>query len=370
MQCDIQNKKYLLDDSYAELAAFIDHIGLEKFRAQQIFRGIYVDNLADFTHLTTISKNLRQELNQRVVLRSLKLLTHTSSPVDGTIKFLWELADGMKIESVIIYEGKRITFCISSQVGCALDCKFCTTGQMGFLRNLTSGEIVEQVLLMKERSAGLPTNIVFMGMGEPLLNLKQVLKAAYIISHPEGLAFSRKKITISTSGIIHGIRKLADKNVPFSLAVSLNSVFQDKRQQMMPVSILYPLSELEETIYYYVRRTRRRVTFEYILIHNINDTRPDADRLLEFSARIPCKINLIPCNSTDPEFSPSSEQKIEWFRDYLDRHQRTVMVRSRKGWDIQAACGQLYARNNAGIGARIGSSLKISKTINRLQTEG
>jgi len=365
MQFDNQNKKYLLDQSYAELVDFIDHLGLDKFRARQIFRGIYVNNLADFSDLTTISKSLRQKLRQRAYLRSLKLVTHIISPVDQTIKFLWELADGMKIESVIIYEGKRITFCISSQVGCALDCKFCATGKMGFLRNLTSGEIVEQILLMKEGIVGgLATNIVFMGMGEPLLNLKNVLKAAHIIADPEGLAFARKKITISTSGIINSIRQLADLNAPFSLAVSLNSVFQERRQYLMPIAILYPLDQLEEAIHYYVNKTRRRVTFEYILINGINDNLADAKRLLKFTARIPCKINLIPCNSDDPDFPPPAPQKIEWFRDYLDSHQRTVMVRLRKGWDIQAACGQLYARNDARIGTRIGSSSKLSSKQN------
>jgi 23S rRNA (adenine2503-C2)-methyltransferase len=366
MQSDIQNKVnlkvYLLDQSYEELLTFVANLGLEKYRAKQIFRGIYVENLTDFAQLTTIPQNLRQELNRLTRLRSLKLVTSTASGHDGTVKFLWELADGMKIESVIIYEGNRITFCISSQVGCALDCRFCATGKMGFLRNLASGEIVEQVLVMKEKVSGnLPTNIVFMGMGEPLLNLRNVLKASYLLADPEGLTFSRKKITISTSGMINGIRQLADLNAPFSLAISLNAVFQDKRQQIMPMSILQPLAELQKIIYYYVRRTRRRVTFEYIMIDNINDTRRDAEQLLKFTARIPCKINLIPCNSSDPEFPPPDPDKIIWFRDYLNAHQRTAMVRLRKGWEIQAACGQLYAKNDVRIGTRIGTSVKISR---------
>jgi 23S rRNA (adenine2503-C2)-methyltransferase len=366
MQSDIQNKVnlkvYLLDQSYEELLTFVANLGLEKYRAKQIFRGIYVENLTDFAQLTTIPKNLRQELNRLTRIRSLKLVTSTASGHDGTVKFLWELADGMKIESVIIYEGKRITFCISSQVGCALDCRFCATGKMGFLRNLASGEIVEQVLVMKEKVSGnLPTNIVFMGMGEPLLNLRNVLKASYLLTDPEGLTFSRKKITISTSGMINGIRQLADLNAPFSLAISLNAVFQDKRQQIMPMSILQPLAELQKIIYYYVRRTHRRVTLEYIMIDNINDTRRDAEQLLKFTARIPCKINLIPCNSSDPEFPPPDPDKIIWFREYLNDHQRTAMVRLRKGWEIQAACGQLYAKNDIRIGTRIGTSVKISR---------
>ena len=363
MQSDNQNKTYLLDHSFEELISFVEQLGLEKFRSRQLFRGIYVDNLVDFSRLTTISKTLRQELDQKTMIRSLKLVQSTRSPYDATTKFLWELADGMKIESVIIYEGKRITYCISSQVGCALDCRFCATGKMGFLRNLSCGEIVEQVLVMKETDRGLPTNIVFMGMGEPLLNLKNVLRASFLISDPEGLAFARKKITISTSGIVSGIRNLADWNAPFSLAVSLNAVFQEKRLKIMPVASLYPLPELEEAIYYYVRKLRRRVTFEYILIQGINDSKSDADRLLKLTSRIPCKINLIPCNSTDPEFPPPPPDRIIWFRDYLNEHQRTVMVRLRKGWEIQAACGQLYSENNTRTGTKIASLAKIKKTI-------
>jgi 23S rRNA (adenine2503-C2)-methyltransferase len=359
MQSDNKNKIYLLDYSLDEFSQWIDQLGLEKFRSKQIFRGIYVDLLARFSQLTTIPKILRRELDQQTTLRTLIPVQQLTSEKDGTVKVLWQLADGMKIESVIIFEGKRITFCISSQVGCALDCKFCATGTMGFLRNLSCGEIVEQVLRMREMIEKIPTNIVFMGMGEPLLNLKNVLKAAHLLSHPEGLAFARKKITISTSGIVNGIRNLADLNSPFSLAVSLNAVFEGKRQKIMPVARLYPLNELQEAIFYYVRKIRRRVTFEYILIDRLNDSKLDADRLLKFTARIPCKINLIPCNSADPVYAAPPAGRIDWFHDYLDTHQRTVTIRSKKGWEIQAACGQLYSQNDVKIGTKIGNSVKI-----------
>jgi len=265
------------------------------------------------------------------------------------------------IESVIIYEGKRVTFCISSQVGCALDCKFCSTGKMGFLRNLSAGEIVEQVILMKE-SAILPvTNIVYMGMGEPLLNKKNVLKAAYILSDPEGLAFSRKKITISTSGVAPAILDLASADIPFSLAVSLNAVFEQKRKQIMPVSLNYPLEILMQNIKYYVKKTGKRVTFEYILISDLNDTREDADQLIRLTTGIPCKINLIPCNATDPDYPPSSPDKAKWFADYLHSRGRTATLRLRKGWEIKAACGQLYAKSETQIGRKISDSLKTIK---------
>jgi 23S rRNA (adenine2503-C2)-methyltransferase len=196
-------KVYLLDHAREELVAYMAQLGQEKYRANQLFHAIYAQLLPDFDDLSTFSKNLRHQLNESTTLRSFTLLETVKSSRDNTKKFLWQLNDGKTIESVIIYEGKRVTFCISSQVGCVLDCKFCATGQMGFLRNLTSGEILEQVILMKQEAENLPTNIVFMGMGEPLLNMRNVLKASFILSDPRGLSFSQKKITISTSGIIH-----------------------------------------------------------------------------------------------------------------------------------------------------------------------
>ncbi len=357
MQTNNPSKKYLLDLSREEMQQFVQDIGLDSYRADQIYRGLYVQLLSDITKLTTLAKPIRNQLQGQTALRSLTLEKTISSPHDNTTKFLWTLHDGLKIESVIIYEGKRVTFCISSQVGCALDCKFCSTGKMGFLRNLSPGEIVEQVILMKEKSVRPVTNIVYMGMGEPLLNKKNVLKAAYIISDPEGLAFSRKKITISTSGIAPAILDLADSDVPFPLAISLNAVFEEKRKQIMPVSVNYPLDILIKNIKYYVLKTGKRITFEYILIDGRNDTKEDADQLIKLTAGIPCKINLIPCNSTDPEYLPSSPEKAKWFTDYLHSRGRTATLRMRKGWDIQAACGQLYAKNESKVGRKISDSL-------------
>jgi len=355
MQSINPSKINLLDYSRAELSRYINEIGVENYRADQIFKGIYVQSLPDLNQLSTLSKQLRARLTADTAIRTFTLEAETRSKEDKTTKFLWRLNDGLLIESVIIYENRRITFCISSQVGCALDCKFCATGRMGFLRNLSSGEIVEQVLLMKERTEGKPTNIVFMGMGEPLLNLRNVLKASYILADPDGLAFARRKITISTSGITGGIRKFSDSGAPFSLAVSLNAVFEEKRRQIMPVSDKYPLTELKEAIRYYVKKTGRRISFEYILIAGLNDTKEDADRLLWFTAQFPCKINLIPCNSADPVYPAPVKEHVTWFSDYLNAGRRTVTVRLRKGWEIQAACGQLYAANNTIKGAKIAS---------------
>jgi len=362
MQTNNLPRQYLLNCSRDELISFVKDLGIEKYRADQLFKGIYHQLLPNFNTLSTIPKETRLQLDEITILRTLKPYKKEISSLDNTTKFLWQLEDGKYIESVIIYEGKRVTFCISSQVGCLIDCKFCATGKMGFLRNLSSGEIVEQVILMKQLAENKPSNIVFMGMGEPLLNLDNVIKASYIISEPEGLAFPRKKIILSTCGIVPGIRKLADENVPFSLAISLNSAFEDKRKQIMPISYKYPLEELKKVINYYVSKTGKKVTFEYTLIHKFNDKKTDADKLINFTKNIPCKINLIPCNSDadDTIYTPPLNSQIKWFSDYLHDNNRTVTVRIRKGFDIKAACGQLYAENNN----KVGKKLKVPMIIN------
>lgn len=353
MQTVINDKTYLLDYSRNELEQYFTEQGLEKYRADQLFTGIYAQQITAFNQLTTFSKSLRDQLAMTADISRMQIVTKTISPHDDTTKFLWELPDGKKIESVIIYEGKRVTFCISSQVGCALDCKFCATGKMGFIRNLSSGEIIEQVLQMKRITKFPPTNIVYMGMGEPMLNLKSVLKAADVLSDFSGLSFSQKKITISTSGVIPGINKLAELDSPYSLAVSLNAVFEDKREKIMPVSGQYPLTELFDSIKKYTEKTGKRVTFEYVLINEINDSQQDADQLIRLTHGIPCKINLIPCNSDDPAYLPPSNNRIRWFSDYVHSKNRTVTVRLRKGWEIQAACGQLYFQHKNITGAKI-----------------
>jgi len=355
MQTNNPNRKYLLDYSREEINDYIQELKLPAYRAGQLMQGIYVQKLPNFDQFTTLSKSLRDTLNEKVTLRTFDVLKTIKSESDGTTKFLWSLKDGLKIESVIIYEGDRVTFCISSQVGCALDCKFCATGKMGFIRNLSSGEIIEQVILMIEQAQKPATNIVYMGMGEPLLNLKNVLKAGYIIADPEGLAFSRKKITISTSGIAPSVKKLADLGAPFSLAISLNAVFEEKRKQLMPVTENFPLNQLFNNIRYYIKMTEKRVTFEYILIDGLNDTKKDADQLIKLTSGLPCKINLIPCNSTDPKYPPTPNEQAKWFADYLHGRGRTATVRLRKGWEIEAACGQLYAKNEQKIGKKITS---------------
>lgn len=344
---------YLLNYSKPQLQEFVQSLGLEKYRADQVYKGIFTQALPDINNITTLSKKIRNQISGISVVRQFKLVNTTKSDTDDTTKFLWELTDRKKIESVIIYEGKRVTFCISSQVGCALDCQFCATGKMGFLRNLSSGEIIEQVLSMNAIAKKPASNIVFMGMGEPLLNLNNVIKASNILSDPNGLAFSRKKITISTSGVIPGINKLAEMKSPYSLAISLNAVFENTRQKIMPISSKYPINELMKAIENYVKTTRKRITFEYILINNINDSKKDADQLLKLTHKLPCKINIIPCNSNDPGYPPSSTETVKWFSDYIYKNNKTSTVRLRKGWEIQAACGQLYYKHKNISGKKI-----------------
>jgi len=338
-------QKNILDLTRAGLEAYIVDAGMERYRLDQLITGIYARSYESFEQFSNLPKSFKSMLENDFTLRSFKLADQIQSPHDHTTKFLWTLQDGMKIESVIIYEGKRVTFCISSQVGCALDCKFCATGKMGFLRNLTVGEIVEQVLLMRSKSLLPPTNIVFMGMGEPMLNYEAVLAAADCLADPAGLSFNRKKITISTSGIIKGIQRLADEDRPYSLAISLNSVRQDMRQSIMPISKKYPLKELLDAAQYYYNKVKRRITLEYILIAGLTDSEADARELLKITRQFGCKINLIPCNSDDPNYQPPAPEVVENFHRIINESPRTVTVRNRKGWDIQAACGQLYAEN-------------------------
>ena len=338
-------KKNLLDYSKDEITAIFESIDEPAYRAEQLFVGIYAHSYDDFSLFSNLSKALRAKLASEYELRSFRLVDQWESPQDGTTKLLWQLKDGLKIESVIIYEGKRVTFCISSQVGCALDCKFCETGKMGFLRNLSLAEIVEQVIRMKELAVSKPTNIVFMGMGEPLLNYDTVMKAADIFADSQGLSFSRKRITISTAGIPQKIYQMADEGRPYSLAISINAPTQEIRKKIMPISQKYSLNQLMHAIRYYSNVTAKRVTFEYVMIKGINVSENHAKLFLKLTKRIPSKINAIACNSDDPAYPAPSDEEIAAFEKIILDANRTIMIRSRKGSEIQAACGQLYAAN-------------------------
>jgi len=338
-------KTSVLDLNKQDLLKFLESNGEKSYRAGQIFEAIYAQNKTSFDDFSTLSIATRKMLDEKFVLRTMHKADETISSIDKTRKFLWKLTDGYKIESVVIYENKRTTFCISSQVGCALDCKFCATGKMGILRNLSAGEIIEQVLLMQTEIQSKPTNIVFMGMGEPMLNYNPVIQAAELLTDTQGIALGKRRVTISTSGVIPGIKKFTEEKQPYSLAISLNSTEEDVRQKIMPLSKKYPIEDLLEAAREYTEVMNRLITFEYVLIDNLNSSPQDAKKLVQLTHRIPCKVNVIPCNSSDPEYRPPSPEKVFQFEEIINARSRRITLRKRKGWEIQAACGQLYAEN-------------------------
>lgn len=323
-----------------ELERFIAALGKEKYRTKQLLSWIYAKGVSDFEAMTDLSRSFRDELTRIARISAVEEIEHQTSD-DGTTKFLFQLEDGLRIESVLIREERRRTVCLSSQVGCALGCAFCATGRMGFVRNLAPAEIVDQLIAVR-RSEESVTNVVLMGMGEPLLNYDNVLKALRLMNLEMGIALGMRKITLSTAGIVPGIERLARERLHIGLAISLNATDDRTRIRLMPINRRYPIDKLLSVTRTFGRTTRRRITFEYILIDGVNDTPEDAARLVRLLREIPCKINLIPLNPI-PGSSlrrPTSE-RIEHFRDFLLSHHFTAPLRESKGRNIAAACGQL-----------------------------
>lgn len=321
-------------------------MGEKPYHGRQLFKWLYKHRQYDFGLITDLSKDLRRRLEENCELRPLALI-ETEESADGTRKFLFRLEDGLPIESVLIPEevGRR-TVCVSSQVGCPLGCRFCATGAMGHSRNLTVGEIIGQLIHLRDSfGEDAFTNVVFMGMGEPLLNLDNVVEAAAIISAGDGLSLAAKKITISTAGIPAQIRRLADMKLKVRLAVSLNAAIQHKREQLMPIAAKYPLTDLMSAIEYYTRQTKFRVTFEYILFKGFNDTAEDVQAISRLVRGIPCKINLLAYNPIEGlDFERPSEESVNSFARQLYPRAPAVTVRTSRGTDIDAACGQLAAK--------------------------
>jgi len=339
-----------------ELRAFVESIGEKSFRADQLFRWMYARGAQSFRAMTDLSDQARNQLETIAELGNLTLESKQQSADDGTTKYLFRLNDGLLIETVLIpadrqsaSEPPRLTLCLSTQVGCPLDCKFCATGSMGFTRNLTAGEIVDQVLVVQQIISRRITNLVYMGMGEPMLNYEQVMKSVEILTDDHALNIGWRHITISTAGYADQIRRMADENRKARLAVSLHALVDEQRLRIMPINKKYPLDILLDAVEYYYKKTRRRPTFEYILFDGINDSPEDARRLIALTRRIPGKVNLIPFHSVqfaDPgdfgaRLKPTPHDRIEEFARKLRREHVTVMVRSSAGEDIAAACGQL-----------------------------
>jgi 23S rRNA (adenine2503-C2)-methyltransferase len=339
-----ENKLNLKGLSLKELEEFLVRLGQKKYKARQLFKWIHNKGLTDFKGMSDLSNTLRAKLNDKAYIQSIKRLKSVKSKDGSTEKFLYELEDMEKIESVLIKDGKRKTLCISTQVGCGLGCLFCATGRMGFKRNLTSGEIVDQVVSIKKelKPDEKITNLVLMGMGEPLLNYGNTLKAIGIMKSELGLGFASRKITLSTAGIVPEIYRLADEGVKIKLAVSLNAASDNLRSCLMPINKKYPIKELLRAARYYSKKTDQRMTFEYLLIKDTNDSKKDALDLSKIIRGISCKINLIPYNRIpNLPFEKPDEETIKNFRDLLYPRCPAVTFRMSKGEDIQAACGQL-----------------------------
>jgi 23S rRNA (adenine2503-C2)-methyltransferase len=327
----------------SEIETFIASYGKERYRTTQILKWLYKEGVHSIDEMTNLPKRLRYVMDQVSTIPSLST-RRVEQGKDGTKKFLFELADGHCVESVLIPDKKRLTLCLSTQVGCALGCRFCLTGKRGLVRNLTVSEILNQILAVRETLNGKAslTNIVLMGMGEPLANYENVLKAVRLMTNPDAFKFSSRRVTLSTAGLLPELEALARERISFRLAISLNAADEQIRSQVMPINRRYPLKELLEVCRHFPLRPRARITFEYVMLEGINDTLQDARRLIKQIRGIPSKINLIPLNEAPGiPFRRPADEKVRQFQELLMAGGLAAIVRSSKGSDISAACGQL-----------------------------
>jgi 23S rRNA (adenine2503-C2)-methyltransferase len=317
--------------------------GLPRFRARQVFAWIHQHGVADFTAMTNLGRDLRAQLAGRFRITTPRL-THEDRSTDGTRKFLFELEDGRRIEAVYIPDTPKQTFCISSQVGCAMDCDFCLTGKMGFIRHLTPAEIVGQVRVLADATglAGTSFNIVLMGMGEPLHNYDSVMTAIRILCDEHGMAVVPRRITLSTVGLVPAMERLAREPIMPNLAVSLHATTDAQRDRLVPINRKYPLEALIDACKRFPLKRRSRITFEYVLLDGVNDTPEDARRLVRLLNEVKAKVNLLPLNAAPGiPYERPSDARVDRFARLLAEHGLTVSVRKSRGRDIRAACGQL-----------------------------
>ena len=331
--------------SLEKLNKFVEKNNFPLYRSNQIFNWINKSSVKSFDDMTNLPKSLIDLLKENFRLNFSQISSKQIS-IDSTMKFAIKLYDKLVVESVLIPSGDRVTACVSSQVGCSLDCEFCATSKLSRMRNLESYEIFDQIILLNEQSIenySLPiSNIVFMGMGEPLLNYNNVINSINLITGKEGIEISNKKITLSTSGISKMIHKMADDNVKFNLAISLHSAIESTRNEIMPFSKSFPLSQLIKSLEYWYEKTKRKVTFEYLIWKGINDDFEHINALLKICKRIPSKVNLIEYNSIDdPRFSKADELWVNNYLNILKENKVSASIRRSRGKDIQAACGQL-----------------------------
>ena len=341
--------KNIFDLSFEEIGAFVVQAGEKKFHAKQVWHGLYRHLFDDWDQFTDLSKTLRSKFTQEFTIGVLHEINKIESPDKGTQKSLFKLPDGNLIESVLLKKLDRITLCISTQSGCPVGCAFCATGKLGFFRHLTSGEIIEQALLMQRQLVAENkklTNVVFMGMGEPFLNYDNVMKAVALLNHKDGLNLGARRITISTIGILDKIRKFADEESQINLSVSLHAPTDKLRRQLIPLASSYHVSDLINACKYYFEKTNRRVTFEYVMIAGLNDQPQHAHQLAQLLGGLNSHINLIPLNSTDhyEGLAPDNAVMKVFGRILLD-HGITLTFRESQGSEISAGCGQLAAQN-------------------------
>ena len=334
--------------SAAEVKAFLVEHGEKGFRAKQVMDWLWKHAARSFDEMNNLSLATRKLLSEHFTINTVEVATKQVSS-DKTIKSGFRLFDGNLVEGVLIPADDRMTACVSSQVGCSLTCKFCATGYMDRKRNLDAAEIYDQVVLIKnqaEQHYQTPlTNIVYMGMGEPLLNYANVLKSIEHITSPEGLGMAPRRITVSTAGIAKLIKKLGDDEVKFNLALSLHAANDEKRNQIMPINETNTLEALADALKYFYQKTGTRVTYEYIVFYNFNDTLQDAEELYQFTRHIPCKVNIIEYNPISQAlFVNTEEDRLDMFRNYLENRGVIVNVRRSRGKDIDAACGQLAGK--------------------------
>tara|TARA_B000000460_G_scaffold70715_1_gene48848 strand:- start:74 stop:1114 length:1041 start_codon:yes stop_codon:yes gene_type:complete len=336
-------KNSFIDLNESELIKLMEEVGGKSFRIKQINNWIYNNYARSWDEMKNIPSALISQLEKKIKLHSLDLIDITGVKDDPIRKFLFKTKKGNQIESVLMHDKKRTTICVSSQSGCILDCNFCATASMGFLENLSSTEILDQVLYLASYSDSKITNIVYMGMGEPLMNYRSVMESGTLLKTKMGLG--TKRITISTAGIASKIRQIADDNYGFKLAISLNASNENTRNKIMPITKKYSLLKIMKAAEYYFNKTKKLVTFEYVLLKDVNASVSDAQNLMNLLKNFPCKLNVIPYNEIDGDYKRPDIENIESFLSSLDDAPFMVTVRWSNGTDINAGCGQLAVKD-------------------------
>ncbi len=333
--------KNIKDYTINELKEELKNLGEKPYRAEQIFKWLYQVNVTSFEEMTDLSLELREKLKNEYNICNYNIIERQVSK-DGTVKYLFDILDENAIETVLMTYKHGKTICVSSQVGCKMGCKFCASTGIAFIRNLTSGEIVEQLLAVQKDLNIKISNIVFMGIGEPLDNFDNVMKAIEIINYPKGLGIGARHISISTCGLVPKIYEIADKDLQCTLSISLHASNNEKRSSMMPINNKYSIEELMKACRYYIEKTNKRISFEYALAKDNNDNEQDAKELVKLLKGMLCHVNLIPINKIEEgKFSKSTNENIIKFRDYLNGKGIVATIRRELGSDIDAACGQL-----------------------------